>query len=142
MTPSTPPRVTLADRPRSSWSATVTLIATAAATALLGVGAWLFAPSELGELEPPPDLASYAYVDGVVSEVDMPRVTLRAYEPVSGDRALTFEVREGAASYFDVVHLRAHSSIGLPTRVYYERDGERLLAVYKEDAPANSGGEG
>ena len=137
-----PPHVALAKAPHRRWSAVITFAATVAMTTLLGVGAWLFAPSELGELQPPPDLASYDYVDGVVSEVEIPRVTLEAYEPIDGERSLVFEVREADARYFDVIHLRAHSSIGLPTRLYYERDGGRLRAVYKEDAPANSGGEG
>ena len=142
MPPNESPPVTLADPPRRQWSRTIVVVATAGVTALIGVGVWLFSPSELGELEPPPDLASYAYVDGVVSEVAMPNITLEAFEPVSGEDSVTFEVRDADARYFDVIHLRAHSSIGLPTRVYYEDDGERIWAVYKEDAPANSGGEG
>ncbi|MFP5452141.1 MAG: hypothetical protein ACLGG9_10400, partial [Thermoleophilia bacterium] len=113
---------------------------TALVTALVGVGAWLFAPSELGELAPPPDLASYEYVDGVVSDVSLPTVVLESYTQVDGANSITFGVRDADLRYFDVVHLRAHSSIGLPTRIYYERDGDRLWAIYKEDAPANSGG--
>lgn len=42
--------------------------------------------------------------------------------PGHGER-LTLRVRDEDLRYFDVMHLRAHSSIGFPTRVYYERDG-------------------
>lgn len=117
-------------------------VVTAALAVLVGVGGWLFAPSDLGELQPPPDLASYEFIDGVVSDVSLPTVTIEGYEPLEGATSVTFGVRDGDLRYFDVVHLRAHSSIGLPTRIYYERDGERLWAVYKEDAPANSGADG
>lgn len=117
-------------------------IITAAVVLLVGVGAWLFAPSDLGELQPPPNLSSFEFVDGVVSEVALPTVTIESYTPLDGVSTITFGVRDGDLRYFDVVHLRAHSSIGLPTRIYYERDGDRLWAVYKEDAPANSGGAG
>ncbi len=63
-------------------------------------------------------------------------------EPVDGQREVEFRVRDADLKYFDVIHLRAHSSIGLPTRVYYERDADGLWAVYKEDAPANNADEG
>ena len=43
--------------------------------------------------------------------------------------------------YFDLAHIQSHSSIALPTRIYFERDGDRYYARFKEDAPANSGGE-
>jgi hypothetical protein len=134
--------VTLTEPPPRKPSPWWSLAATIAITVLLGLGAWLFAPSGLGEIAPPPDLASYSAVDGVVSEVNLPVVVLNAYAPVDGRTRLRFEVRAADQRYFDVVHLRAHSSIGLPTRIYYEDDGERLWAVYKEDAPANSGGDG
>lgn len=134
--------VTLADHPspHDPWRRTTTTLGTVALALLIGVGAWLFAPSELGELQPPPDLGSYKYVDGVMTRVDLPVLELDAYTMVDGSDQLTFHVKEADLRYFDVVHLRAHSSIGLPTRLYYEREGGKLWAVYKVDAPANSGG--
>lgn len=134
--------VTLVDHPapRVPWSKRLTILATIALALLAGVGAWLFAPSDLGELQPPPNLESYEHVDGVMARVDLPILKLNAYSQVDGSDQLTFHVREADLRYFDVVHLRAHSSIGLPTRLYYEREGGKLWAVYKEDAPANSGG--
>lgn len=137
-----PVRVTLVDGTQRPWPAWATTALVLFATLLAGAGVWLFAASDLGELEPPPNLGQYAYVDGVVSRVEMPVLVLEAYESVRGERRLTLRVRDASLRYFDVVHLRAHSSIGLPTRIYYEDDGEQLWAVYKEDAPANSGGGG
>lgn len=125
--------------PRKSFGSRVTFATTLTLGILLGVGIWLFAPSDLTEVQPPPDIESYAYVDGVLSEVELPTLSMNAYEAINGSTELTFVVPDENLQYFDVVHLRAHSSIGLPTRVFYkEQDGE-LIAVYKIDAPANSG---
>lgn len=137
-----PQPIALGDPPGRRTRPLLVAVCTAAVTTLVGVGVWLFAPSDLGELQPPPDLASYEFIDGVVSDVSLPTVTIEGYEPLEGATSVSFGVRDGDLRYFDVVHLRAHSSIGLPTRIYYERDGERLWAVYKEDAPANSGAGG
>jgi hypothetical protein len=112
---------------------------TLALTMLLGVGLWLFSPSDTGEIQPPPDIESYEFVDGVLSEVELPILVMNSYTPVDGETNLTFTVPDENLRYFDVVHLRAHSSIGLPTRLYFQRDGDELIAVYKIDAPANSG---
>jgi hypothetical protein len=139
---SSPQQVTLADpRPVKSWGALATSTLTVFLTALLGVGAWLFAPSDLSEVQPPENLESYQYVDGVMAEVELPKLVMNAYEEVNGQTVLTFTVPESSLRYFDVVHLRAHSSIGLPTRIYYEEIDGELIAIYKIDAPANSGGE-
>ena len=48
-------------------------------------------------------------------------------------------MREGN---FDIAHLRSHSSIGLPTRIFYLEENGKRYAVYKVDAPANSRREG
>lgn len=124
--------------PRKTFGPAVTFATTFVLGILLGAGLWLFAPSDLDEVQPPPDIDSYAFVDGVLSEVELPTLTMNAYESVNGSTELTFVVPDENLQYFDVVHLRAHSSIGLPTRIFYkEQDGE-LIAVYKIDAPANS----
>ena len=135
-------QVQLADpRPVKSWGALATSALTVFLTTLLGVGAWLFAPSDLSEVQPPENLESYQYVDGVMAEVELPKLVMNAYEEVNGETVLTFTVPDSSLRYFDVVHLRAHSSIGLPTRIYYEDIEGELIAIYKIDAPANSGGE-
>ena len=108
-------------------------------TFFLGLGVWLFAPSDTGEIQAPADLASYEYVDGVMSQVQLPLLEMNAYSQVNGQTTLKFRVPESNLRYFDVVHLRAHSSIGLPTRIYFKEIEGELLAVYKIDAPANSG---
>lgn len=125
--------------PLKPWGKVSTAALTVFLTSLVGVGAWLFAPSDLSEVAPPPNLESYAYVDGVMAEVNLPILVMNAYDEVNGQSVLTFRVPETSLRYFDVVHLRAHSSIGLPTRIYYEEIEGELIAVYKIDAPANSG---
>ena len=128
-------------KPVKRWGALATSTLTVFLTTLLGVGAWLFAPSDLSEVKPPENLESYQYVDGVMAEVDLPRLVMNAYDEVNGQTVLTFTVPEASLRYFDVVHLRAHSSIGLPTRIYFEEIDGELIAIYKIDAPANSGGD-
>jgi hypothetical protein len=88
-------------------------------TLFLGSIIWLFAPSDTGEVKPPPGLESLRYVDG--------------------KKNLEFKVPESSLRFFDVVHMRAHSSIGLPTRIYFKAVNGEFIAVYKTDAPANSG---
>lgn len=135
-------RVTLADpKPVKRWGALATSTLTFFLTTLLGVGVWLFAPSDLSEVRPPSNLESYEFVDGVMTEVNLPKLVMNAFDAVDGQTVLTFTVPDASLSYFDVVHLRAHSSIGLPTRIYFEEKDGELIAIYKIDAPANSGGE-
>jgi hypothetical protein len=116
----------------------MTFVVTVLVTIMVGAGAWLFAPSSTGIAQPPPNLEQYDYLDGVLVEVDLPQLIMNSYEPVDGESRITFRVPDASLQYFDVVHLRAHSSIGLPTRIYYDDlDGE-LIAVFKTDAPLNS----
>ncbi len=133
-------QVVLADHPdeRRQWPAFLTTIASFAMIVLVSMGVWLFAPSDASDIQPPANLASLPYVDGVMVEVDLPNLVMDAYSPLNGQQELRFKVRDSDTQYFDVVHLRAHSAIGLPTRLFYEQDGDTLWAVYKQDAPANS----
>ena len=108
-------------------------------TAFLGVGIWLFAPSYKGEVKPPSGLESFQYVDGVMTKVELPRLVMKSFTEVDGENILEFSVPESSLRFFDVVHMRAHSSIGLPTRIYFKEVKGKLIAVYKTDAPANSG---
>jgi hypothetical protein len=132
------PVTVLEDVEHSEVGRGVTLFVTVLVTIMVGAGAWLFAPSSTGVAQPPPNLEQYDYVDGVLVEVDLPQLVMDSYDPVDGESRITFRVPDASLQYFDVVHLRAHSSIGLPTRIYYDNlDGE-LIAVFKTDAPLNS----
>lgn len=133
------PRIARTDtQGRTPWSRWLTGLGSFALILLVGLGVWAFSPSDAPAITPPDNVDELPYVDGVMVEVDLPRLVLEAYEPVDGSSDIVFQVRESDEKYFDVVHLRAHSSIGLPTRVYFEKDGDTYWAVYKEDAPANS----
>lgn len=120
------------------WPALMTGVTTFALILLISVGGFLFAPSDATAPQPPANVDSLPYVDGVLVVVELPDLVLDAYDPINGEQELSFKVREADSQYFDVVHLRAHSSIGLPTRLFYEEEGGQRWAVYKEDAPANS----
>ena len=143
----TPPRITLAhgfeqpawidevgERPRGRrW---LTAAAVALATFLAAV-VWLFG-SAPPELQRPTNVDSLPSVDGTLVVVESDRLVLEAFKPVGGEDELEFTIRPQDRSHFDIAHLRSHSSIALPTRLFYEREGGSLFAVYKEDAPANS----
>lgn len=109
----------------------------ALAAVFLGIVIWLFG-STPPEVERPADIASLPSVDGTLLVVESDRLVLDAFRKVEGEREITFVIRERDRSHFDLAHLRSHSSIALPTRLFYERDGDTYYAVYKEDAPANS----
>jgi hypothetical protein len=79
-------------------------------------------------------------VDGTLMVVEDDRLVMRPFEPLDGQSEVEFEIRDAYRDNFDLAHLRSHSSVGIPTRVYYRRDGDVYVAVYKEDAPANRGG--
>lgn len=74
-------------------------------------------------------------VDGTLTLVQEDRLVL---EPFSGEAEMTFTILPEDLPNFDIAHMQSHSSVALPTRIYYERAGGRLVARYKEDAPANS----
>ncbi len=140
--PDAPPITPVDRKAPARWSSFATGLGAFAVILLLGVGVWAFAPSDAPPITPPENVDELPYADGVMVEVDLPRLVMESYSPVDGRQEVEFRVRDSDLKYFDVVHLRAHSSIGLPTRVFYERDGDTYWAVYKEDAPANSAGEG
>jgi hypothetical protein len=98
---------------------------------------WLFRPG--GEdAQAPVDVFDLPTIDGTLVVVEPPKLVLKAFKPVNGVQELEFTIRDQDKKNFDIAHLRSHSSIGLPTRLFYlEEDGKRY-AVYKTDAPANS----
>jgi len=105
------------------------------AAALVGLW-WLFGDPATAPTRPP-DLQS-ARVDGTLSVVEAHRLVLKPLRPVGGRPTLSFVIRSRDSRHFDLAHLRSHSALGVPTRIYYRKAGARLLAVFKEDAPANS----
>lgn len=151
MTAESQHRVTLDDQRQSGdWFADVAstrrgrvgLFASSAALALfLGVVVWLFG-SAPPEVERPANVASLPSIDGTLLVVESDRLVLDAFEPLDGKDEITFVIRAKDRSHFDLAHLRSHSSIALPTRLFYERSGGKFYAVYKEDAPANSARKG
>jgi hypothetical protein len=121
-------------RSRPRWlipaAAIVTLV-------LLGGLFWLFRPGG-EEANAPVDVFKLPTMDGTLVVVEPPRLVLKPFEPVDGNEEIEFTIREQDTKNFDVAHLRSHSSIGLPTRLYYLEEGGKYFAVYKTDAPANS----
>jgi hypothetical protein len=103
----------------------------------LGIVVWLFG-STPAEVARPANVASLPSVDGTLLVVESDRLVLDTFTPIDGKQEVEFTIRPRDASHFDLAHLRSHSSIALPTRLFYERDGDEFFAVYKEDAPANS----
>jgi hypothetical protein len=113
----------------------------AAALLIFGVLFLLFR----GESSPPAapvNVEDLPRVDGTLTTVEDDRLVMKPFEPLDGKTELEFERREAYKKNFDLAHLRSHSAVGIPTRIYYRRDGDVYVAVYKTDAPANTGGTG
>ena len=90
---------------------------------------------------PPPDLASLHHVDGTLTVDEERRLVMRPFEPLDGRAGeVEFTIRDRDARYFDIAHMQSHSAVAVPTRIYFEKRGERYFARFKEDAPANSEG--
>jgi hypothetical protein len=107
-----------------------------AALALAGALIWLFS-GEGDQPKPPVNLSDLAFVDGTLNVVEDDLLVMTAFQPVDGRGEITFSIPEKYQPNFDMAHLRSHSSVGIPTRVYYIEQNGQFLAVYKADAPAN-----
>ena len=81
-------------------------------------------------------------LDGIVASAQQGVIVFSPTQPFEGKRQVTFEVRPRDAAAVDVQHLQEHSAQGLLTRLYYERDGDKLYAVGQEDLPGTAGGGG
>ncbi|MGE4425137.1 MAG: hypothetical protein AB7G37_01640 [Solirubrobacteraceae bacterium] len=122
--------------PRVAWATTL-------AVALVSLAVLILLFSGSGETAaPPPDFVTdpsaapqVQRVDGTLVVVEQDRLVL---QPFSGGADMEFTIEPEDRGNFDIAHLQSHSSVALPTRIHYERVGDRLLARYKEDAPANS----
>lgn len=98
---------------------------------------WLFGPGG-DDPKAPANVKSLPHVDGTLVVVEDRRLVMEPFRPLAGQTEIEFTIREQDARYFDIAHLKSHSSIALPTRIYYQRSGGQYFARYKEDAPANS----
>lgn len=89
-----------------------------------------------GSSEPgkPASAQDLPYVDGTLVVVEQTRLVLR---PIDGGAEIGFTIRPEDLGNFDLAHLQSHSSVGIPTRIYYEEKDGTKYAVYKEDAPVN-----
>ena len=97
-----------------------------------------------GESAPPAapvNLEDLPRVDGTLTAVEDNRLVMKPFEPLDGKSEVEFELRDAYKKNFDFAHLRSHSAVGIPTRIYFRRDGDVYVAVYKADAPANTGGD-
>lgn len=104
---------------------------------LLGLG-WLFS-AEATAPPAPANLADLPRADGTLTVAESDRLIMTLFEPLDGRTEVEFVVPDKYAGNFDLAHLRSHSSVGIPTRIYYldqKQDGA-YIAVYKGDAPAN-----
>jgi hypothetical protein len=118
------------------WARNLALVG---AAALCSVVLYLFVgPSSAPD--PPPDLKTLQHVDGTLTVVEQRRLVMRPFVPLNGKREIEFVIRPRDDRYFDIAHIQSHSSVALPTRIYFEQDGGRYYARFKEDAPVNSRG--
>lgn len=108
-------------------AAIVTLLAAAGLIMLFGGGS--------DEPAKPAAAEGLAYMDGTLAVVEQDRLVLK---PFSGSREITFTIRAEDQDNFDIAHLQSHSSVAIPTRIYYREQDGAFYAVYKEDAPVNS----
>ena len=100
----------------------------------------LFSGSSEETAAPPPAVAeseTIQHVDGTLTVVENERLVLKPFDGAP-DEEMEFTISDPDLPNFDIAHMQSHSSVALPTRIYYEREGDRLMAKYKEDAPVNS----
>jgi hypothetical protein len=113
---------------------------TVLAVALLACGLLFLLFRGEGAAPPAPvNLQDLPRVDGTLLVVEDDRLVMEPFEPLEGKDEITFELRDAYRQNFDLAHLRSHSSVAIPTRIFYRKDGDAYVAVYKQDAPANRG---
>ena len=113
----------------------VKLLVAALVVCVAAVGLILLFGGGSSEPSKPASAEDLPYVDGTLVVAEETRLVLR---PSDGGAEITFTIRPEDVGNFDIAHLQSHSSIGIPTRIYYQQDGATRYAVYKEDAPVNS----
>jgi hypothetical protein len=110
-------------------------LALALSALLAAVGLFALFGGGSGEPERPAGTQQLPFMDGTLTVVEQDRLVLRDFDNTS---QTTFAVKPEDAGNFDIAHLQSHSSVGIPTRIYYRDEGGTKYAVYKEDAPVNS----
>jgi len=113
-------------------------IGIALAALLASVGLYALFGGGSGEPDRPAGVENLAFVDGTLAVVEQNRLVMRTFQPLEGESEVTFSIAPQDQGNFDIAHLQSHSSVAIPTRIYYRKQGGTLFAVYKEDAPANS----
>jgi hypothetical protein len=113
----------------------VKLILAAIGVCLAAVGIIMLFGGGSSEPSKPTSAEGQPYIDGTLVVVEETRLVLK---PADGGPDITFAIRPQDVRNFDIAHLQSHSSVGIPTRIYYEEDGDTKYALYKEDAPVNS----
>ena len=111
------------------------LLLAALAVCLAAVGLIVLFGGGSSEPSKPASAEDLPYIDGTLVVAEETRLVLR---PSDGGAEVNFTIRSEDVGNFDIAHLQSHSSVGIPTRIYYEEDGGTKYAVYKEDAPVNS----
>jgi hypothetical protein len=81
-------------------------------------------------------VSSLPTVDGTVAAVQGDGFVLLATRPVDGQQRIRFVVPpdQRGPREFDLAHMSVHLADGTPVRVFYRREGERLVAVRQVDA--------
>ena len=111
------------------------LIVAALAVCLVAVGLIMLFGGGSSEPSKPASAEGQAFVDGTLVVVEETRLVLK---PADGSADIEFTIRPQDVGNFDIAHLQSHSSVGIPTRIYYEEQRGTKYALYKEDAPVNS----
>ena len=111
------------------------LLLAALVVCLAAVGLILLFGGGSSEPSKPASAQDLPFVDGTLVVAEETQLVLR---PSDGGAEITFTIRPQDVGNFDIAHLQSHSSVGIPTRIYYEEEGGTKYAIYKEDAPVNS----
>ena len=113
-------------------------IAAAVAVMLAAVGLFALFGGDADESARPAASENLPFVDGTLTVAEQGRLVLKPFQPLDGLDEVTFAIRPQEEGNFDLAHLQSHSSVAIPTRIYYRKDGSTYYAVFKDDAPVNS----
>lgn len=114
------------------------LILAAVATMVLAAGLFALFGGSSGEPDRPASAEGLPFVDGTLKVVEQNALEMTAFQPVDGETELTFVIAPEDQPNFDIAHLQSHSSVAIPTRIFYREENGTRYAVYKQDAPVNS----
>ena len=110
-------------------------LALAVAVMLAAVGLFALFGGDSNEPARPASASGAQFMDGTLTVVEQDRLVMRSFQ---GSAEVAFTIRPEDAGAFDIAHLQSHSSVAIPTRIYYREEGDTKYALYKEDAPVNS----